>query len=85
MVFLHDIRACLCLKFLRALSVKIEGIEGHIPLIDDLIRNKRTSERTKDLADARVPNNRISSPDWQIHCAPTPAPAGYKKRYCFKL
>ena len=38
----------------RALSVKIEGIEIHIPLIDDLIRNKRASGRTKDLADAEA-------------------------------
>jgi len=38
----------------RALSVKIEGIELHIPLIDDLIRNKRASGRTKDLADAEA-------------------------------
>ena len=38
----------------RALSVNIEGIEVHIPLIDDLIRNKRASGRTKDLADVEV-------------------------------
>ncbi len=38
----------------RALSVNIEGIEVHIPLIDDLIRNKRASGRTKDLADAEA-------------------------------
>ena len=30
----------------RSLSVNIEGIEVHIPSIDDLIRNKRTSGRT---------------------------------------
>jgi len=36
----------------RALITKIEGIEVHIPSIDDLIRNKRASGRTKDLADA---------------------------------
>jgi predicted nucleotidyltransferase len=38
----------------RALSVNIEGIEVHIPSIDDLIRNKRASGRTKDLADAEA-------------------------------
>ena len=38
----------------RSLSVNIEGIEVHIPSIDDLIRNKRASGRTKDLADVEV-------------------------------
>ena len=38
----------------RSLSVNIEGIEVHIPSIDDLIRNKRALGRTKDLADAEV-------------------------------
>lgn len=38
----------------RSLSVKIEGIEVHIPSIDDLIRNKRAIGRTKDLADAEA-------------------------------
>lgn len=38
----------------QSLSVNIEGIEVHIPLIDDLIRNKRASGRTKDLADAEA-------------------------------
>ncbi len=38
----------------RALSVTIEGIKLHVPLIDDLIRNKRASGRTKDLADAEA-------------------------------
>jgi hypothetical protein len=40
--------------YLRSLSVNIEGIEVHIPTIDDLIRNKRASGRTKDLADAEA-------------------------------
>ena len=31
----------------RSLSVNIEGTGVHIPSIDDLIRNKRASERTK--------------------------------------
>ena len=38
----------------RSLSVNIEGIEVHIPSIDDLIRNKRALGRTKDLADAEA-------------------------------
>lgn len=38
----------------RSLSVNIEGIEVRIPSIDDLIRNKRASGRTKDLADAEA-------------------------------
>ena len=38
----------------RSLSVNIEGIEVHIPSIDDLIRNKRALGRKKDLADAEA-------------------------------
>ncbi|OIP64556.1 MAG: hypothetical protein CO150_03110 [Nitrospirae bacterium CG_4_9_14_3_um_filter_53_35] len=38
----------------RSLSLNIEGIEVHILSIDDLIRNKRTSGRTKDLADVEA-------------------------------
>jgi len=38
----------------RSLPVSIEGIEVHIPSIDDLIGNKRASGRTKDLADAEA-------------------------------
>ena len=38
----------------RSLPVNIEGIEVRIPSIDDLIRNKRASGRTKDLADAEA-------------------------------
>lgn len=38
----------------RSLSVNIEGIEVHIPSIDDLIRNKRAIGRTRDLADAEA-------------------------------
>ncbi len=37
-----------------SLSVNIEGFEVHIPSIDDLVRNKRASGRTKDLADAEA-------------------------------
>ena len=40
--------------FARSLTVDIEGIEVHIPSLDDLIRNKRTTGRTKDLADAEA-------------------------------
>jgi len=38
----------------RSLSVNIEGIEVHIPSIDDLICNKKASGRTRDLADAEA-------------------------------
>ena len=38
----------------RSLLVKIEGIEVRIPAIDDLIKNKRASGRTKDWADAEA-------------------------------
>ncbi len=38
----------------RSLSVNIEGIEVRIPSIDDLIRNKKATGRTKDLADAEA-------------------------------
>lgn len=40
--------------FARSLTVDIEGIEVHIPSLDDLIRNKRMTGRTKDLADAEA-------------------------------
>jgi len=38
----------------RSLSVNIEGIEVHIPSLDDLIRNKRAIGRSKDLADVEA-------------------------------
>jgi len=38
----------------QALSVNVEGIEVHIPSINDLIRNKRASGRTKDMADVEA-------------------------------
>ena len=38
----------------RSLSVNIEGIEVHIPSIEDLIRNKKASGINKDLADAEA-------------------------------
>jgi len=38
----------------HSLSVTIEGIEIHLPSIDDLIMNKKASGRTKDLADVEA-------------------------------
>jgi len=38
----------------RSSTIEIEGIQVHIPSRDDLIRNKRASGRTKDLADAEA-------------------------------
>jgi predicted nucleotidyltransferase len=38
----------------RSLSVNLDGIEVHIPSIDDLIHNKKATGRTKDLADAEA-------------------------------
>jgi len=40
--------------FSRATAVVLEGIQVHIPSVADLIRNKRASGRTKDLADAEA-------------------------------
>ena len=40
--------------FADSIAVEIEGIEVHIPSVKDLIRNKRASGRTKDLADAEA-------------------------------
>ncbi len=40
--------------FERSVSIDIEGIEVHIPSLADLIRNKRMSGRTKDIADAEA-------------------------------
>ena len=40
--------------FERSIPVDIEGIQVYVPSIDDLIRNKRASGRTKDLADAEA-------------------------------
>ena len=40
--------------FQRSQPITIEGIEVRIPSIDDLIRNKRATGRTKDLADAEA-------------------------------
>ena len=38
----------------NSISVNIEAVEVHIPSINDLIRNKRATGRTKDLADAET-------------------------------
>jgi len=38
----------------NSISVNIESVEVHIPSINDLIRNKRATGRTKDLADAET-------------------------------
>lgn len=40
--------------FAGASEVEVEGLKLRIPSIDDLIRNKRASGRTKDLADAEA-------------------------------
>jgi predicted nucleotidyltransferase len=40
--------------FDRSISVDIEGIEVHIPSLDDLVTNKKASGRTKDLADVEA-------------------------------
>jgi hypothetical protein len=38
----------------NSISINIEAVEVHIPCINDLIRNKRATGRTKDLADAET-------------------------------
>jgi hypothetical protein len=40
--------------FERSASVDLDGIEVHVPSRADLIRNKRASGRTQDLADAEA-------------------------------
>lgn len=40
--------------FEGSVLVDIEGIQVHVPSLGDLIRNKRASGRTKDLADAEA-------------------------------
>ena len=45
----------------RATTVDIEGITVRIPSIADLIRNKRASGRTKDIADAEALEELTSS------------------------
>ena len=40
--------------FSRSMAMDIDGIEVHVPAIQDLIRNKRATGRAKDLADAEA-------------------------------
>lgn len=40
--------------FKRSTPVGIDGIEVRVPSLTDLIRNKRASGRTKDIADAEA-------------------------------
>jgi hypothetical protein len=40
--------------FARSVEINVEGINVRIPSVGDLIRNKKASGRTKDLADAEV-------------------------------
>jgi hypothetical protein len=40
--------------FARSLTFDIDGIDVHVPTVDDIIRNKRASGRTRDLADAEA-------------------------------
>jgi len=40
--------------FARSTKIRIEGLQVRIPSVDDLIRNKRASGRTKDLADVEA-------------------------------
>ena len=40
--------------FAHSTRIQIEGLQVRIPSVDDLIRNKRASGRTKDLADAEA-------------------------------
>ena len=50
--------------FRNSVSIEIEGLLIRIPSIDDLIRNKRSSGRTKDLADAEALEDlKTSRPD----------------------
>ena len=40
--------------FKNSIAVEIDGIQVHIPSRDDLIRNKKATGRTKDLADVEA-------------------------------
>jgi hypothetical protein len=40
--------------FANSIPIDIDGLSVHIPSVADLIRNKRASGRTKDLADAEA-------------------------------
>ncbi|MCZ6886973.1 MAG: nucleotidyltransferase [Gammaproteobacteria bacterium] len=41
-------------SFRRSIEVDIDGIPVRIPSLDDLIRNKKASSRTRDLADVEA-------------------------------
>ena len=43
--------------FAHAIRIRIEGLDVFVPSVADLIRNKRASGRTKDLADAEALEN----------------------------
>jgi len=40
--------------YANSVETEIEGLSVHVPSIDDLIKNKKASGRTKDLADAEA-------------------------------
>lgn len=40
--------------YARSMAVTVDGLDVHVPSIDDLIRNKRATGRTQDLADAET-------------------------------
>ena len=52
---------------LHSVEIEIEGIKIHIPSLEDLIRNKRASGRTKDLADAEALESLLSSGQKDSH------------------
>ncbi len=47
--------------FQRSTEVQLEGITVRIPSVEDLIRNKRASGRTRDLADAEALESLLNS------------------------
>ena len=49
--------------FSHSTAVDIEGIEVHIPSVADLIRNKRATGRTKDLADVEALEDLVRNSD----------------------
>jgi hypothetical protein len=48
--------------FEHSLAIDLEGLEAHLPSLDDLIRDKRASGRTKDLADVEALEDLRNSP-----------------------
>jgi hypothetical protein len=51
--------------FNQSMSVYIEGIEVHIPSINDLILNKKATGRTKDLADVETLESSLKNSEKQ--------------------